>query len=136
MGSLKSIIFAFSLLLPMGASGAIVVIDSSNLEDFSFSVKETPSCGDYWKTTMVVNGKKYFRAGCAGSLTSDTMVDLLDEVLKSPHSESCVIREDCWGNQCSRTYGTRQVNQAIKVIIDSKNEVTRFVDVRTVSSCQ
>lgn len=134
-------LWAFPLLLLLlgvakPANATVLTIDSTNLEDYALKVRETPVCGDDWTTTVKVSGKQYVRRGCAGSQTYDTMMDDLDEVLKSPYSETCIIQEACWGNQCRRTYGTHRVNRVIKAIVNDNNQITSFVRSGTISPCE
>ena len=136
---MKALFFALAFLFAAQAfaSNQIILIRSTNLQDYSWEEKETRTCGGQWKTSVVVDGKKYYISGCAGSALDYTMRAATEEVFRSPYTEECVKSEYCdvYG-RCQRYKGVRKVDQVIKAIVSPKGEITHWVRQGTIGKCE
>lgn len=133
--TISCLLVTFFAVNTVAFAEAILEINPSNLKSYSLMIDEN-DVDDHWKTTVVVDANTYVLSGSGGSQSTLTMMDALDEVVKSPYSATCVLSEQCYGGQCTKTYGIRQINRVIKILVDGKNNITRFIPTGTISACQ
>lgn len=125
----------FSIFSSITAFAEFREVNVTNLKDFSFSEKSTRRCSDFWTTMIKVDNQKFFRTGCGGSATHDTMIESLEKVARSPIQQECIKEKRCYGRRCDYVMGLRTVNYKIRMLVEG-NKVERFFEIPRFSRCE